>query len=142
MTEVIRPKVGVGLLLLKGDKVLLGKRKGSHGEGEYGGTGGHLEQGETFVDCVLRELLEEAGSNIKITTPQLLCVINLRKYLPKHYVDIGMMAEWVGGEPEVTEPHKLESWDWYSLDQLPTPLFGPEEYYLQAYKTGQMHFED
>jgi len=70
-----RPQVGVGLLIVKGNKVLLGKRKGSHGEGEHAGPGGHLELGETIEECVLRELAEEAGPNIKIKNLRFLCLL-------------------------------------------------------------------
>src|SRR3989344_8808484 len=85
------PKVGIGIFLIKDGHILLGRRKGSHGEGEYALPGGHFELGESFEDCVLRELAEEAGSAIKISRPKFLCVTNLRKYAPKHYVDIGML---------------------------------------------------
>ncbi len=135
-----KPKAGIGIFLIKDGQLLLGKRKGSHGAGEYALPGGHIENGETFEDCVLRELAEEAGPEIKIKTPTFLCVTNLRKYLPRHYVDIGMLAEWVSGEPIVTEPDKKEAWDWYGLDKLPKPLFGCTENYIKAYKTGKSYF--
>jgi 8-oxo-dGTP diphosphatase len=45
-----RPKVGIGLLLVRGNDIFLGKRKGSHAEGEYAGSGGHLEGQESFED--------------------------------------------------------------------------------------------
>lgn len=64
--EPERPKVGIGLLLVKDGKILLGKRKGAHRAGEYSGPGGHLELLESFEDCVLRELEEEAGANVKV----------------------------------------------------------------------------
>ena len=35
-----RPKVGLGVMVMKDGKVLLGKRKGSHGAGEYVWPGG------------------------------------------------------------------------------------------------------
>jgi 8-oxo-dGTP diphosphatase len=139
--EEERPKVGIGLLLVKDGKVLLGKRKGSFAAGEYAGVGGHLEHLESFEECILRELAEEAGPDIKVKNLRLLCTCNLRKYAPRHYVDVGMAAEWVSGEPKVMEPNKLESWEWYDLDNLPSPLFGVEPKYLIAYKTGQNYFE-
>lgn len=140
MTE--RPKVGVGLLIVRGNKILLGKRKGSHGEGEYGGTGGHSEHLESFEETALRELLEEAGPDIKVKNMRFLCITNLTAYAPKHYVDVGMVAEWESGEPIVVEPHKLESWGWYSLDEIPEPLFSVEENYILAYKSGQIYFSN
>jgi 8-oxo-dGTP diphosphatase len=41
--EEKRPKVGVGIIVLQEGKVLLGKRKNSHGEGTWAFGGGHLE---------------------------------------------------------------------------------------------------
>ena len=65
-----KPKAGVGIMVLKDGKVLLGKRKGSHGEGEYAFPGGHLEYMESFEDCAKREVREECGVEIE----------NLRSY--------------------------------------------------------------
>jgi 8-oxo-dGTP diphosphatase len=137
-----RPQVGVGLIIIKGNKVLLGKRKGSHGHGEYASTGGHLENGETLEECIMRELREEAGPDIQIKNLRFVRLINLRKYAPKHYIDIGFIAEWKSGEPKVMESDKKESWDWYDMDNLPSPLFGTVEAYIDAYKTGQILFEN
>jgi 8-oxo-dGTP diphosphatase len=137
-----RPQVGVGLIIIKGKKVLLGKRRGSHGHGEYASTGGHLENGETLEECVMRELREEAGPDIQIKNLRFVRLINLRKYAPKHYIDIGFIAEWKSGEPKVMESNKKESWDWYDMDNLPSPLFGTVEAYIDAYKTGQILFEN
>jgi 8-oxo-dGTP diphosphatase len=137
-----RPKVGVGLLLLKNGKILLGKRKGAHGEGEYAGFGGHLEKLESFEEGILRELAEEGGRHIKINNLRFLCVTNLRKYAPKHYIDIGMVAEWESGEPLIMEPDKIEKWEWFDMVNLPSPLFGVIENYVHAYKTGTAYFND
>lgn len=135
-----RPEVGVGLLIVKNDKILLGKRLASHGTGSYGGPGGHLELGESFEDCITREVTEEAGANIRFRNLRFLCLTNMIKY-SKHYVDIGMIAEYDSGEPEVAEPDKLESWNWYDIDQPPTPLFGCVKNYIKAYKIGKVEFE-
>ena len=136
-----RPKVGIGILLIKdGQQILLGKRKGSHGQGEYALPGGHLEHNESFEQCVLRVLKEEAGEDIKVGRPKFLCVTNLRKYPPKHYVDIGMTVEWLSGEARLMEPDKNEGWQWFGLDDLPSPLFGCTENYIDSLRTGQSYF--
>src|SRR5687768_10187999 len=117
-----RPRVGVGVLVMRDGKVLLGKRKGSHGAGEYAYPGGHLEYLERFADCAAREVMEETG--MQIGAVRFLRVMSSRAYAPKHYVDIALLAEWASGEPEVREPDKVESWAWYELAELPSPLFG------------------
>lgn len=131
-------KVGIGLLIIKDGRVLLGKRKNAHGADEYAGPGGHLEYGETAEQTALRELAEECG--IKIKNLRLLCTSDLLTYFPKHYLDIGFAAEWESGEPEVLEPHKLESWNWYDMDDLPDGLFGCVSAYVESYKTGKKYF--
>ena len=60
-----RPKVGVGVIIIKDGKVLLGKRKNAHGEGSWSFPGGHLEFNEELFDCAKREVLEETGIKIK-----------------------------------------------------------------------------
>ncbi len=116
-----RPRVGLGVLVLKQGKLLLGRRSGSHGAGEYASPGGHLEHLESFADCAAREVREETG--LEIGPPRFLRVLNTTRYAPKHYVDLAFVAEWVSGEPEVREPQKVESWAWFPLDALPSPLF-------------------
>lgn len=139
--QAYRPQAGVGLLIIRAGKVLLGQRKGAHGAGEFASTGGHLEPLETFKDAALRELREEAGDKLKVGNLSFLCVTNLTQYAPKHYVDVGMLAEWKAGEPEVKEQDKIVSWDWYDMENLPTPLFGVIPNYIEAYTTGKTYFD-
>jgi 8-oxo-dGTP diphosphatase len=136
--EPVRPKVGIGVLVFKDGKILLGKRKGAHGEGEYAGPGGHLEFGETFEECATREVKEETG--IEIENVRVISLSNLLLWEGKHYVDIGVMADWKSVEPQVLEPERCESWDWYDPLSLPKPLMGNvERYYINAIKEGKMY---
>ncbi|MFO0971554.1 MAG: NUDIX domain-containing protein [Candidatus Saccharimonadales bacterium] len=136
MVEQI-PKIGIGLIVQRGNTILLGQRKGSHGAGEFGGPGGHFEHGESLESSILRELKEEAGPDLRVKDLGLLCITNLTRYMPKHYLDVGMVAEYVDGEPVVMEPDKLTSWGWYDLDNLPSPLFGCVANYVIALKSGK-----
>jgi 8-oxo-dGTP diphosphatase len=140
-TKLDRPAVGLGLLLVKkdpirGDLILLGKRKGSHWEGEFGGPGGHLRPGESLYGCILRELGEEAGSALRVKKLKVLCITNLADREP-HYLDIGLVAEWESGEPMIMEPDKTEAWGWFPLEQLPSPLMSGMANYIRAYKLGE-----
>jgi 8-oxo-dGTP diphosphatase len=134
------PKVGIGVMVIKDGKVLLGKRKGTHGQGEYAWPGGHLEYMESFADCAKREVKEETG--MEITNIRFLRVLNLKDYKPKHYVDIGLAADWASGEPQLCEPDRIESWDWYDIDKLPHPMFVGEITNIEAYKTGKNYFDN
>ena len=135
-------KVGVGLLIVRGHKIVLGRRKAAHGAGSYATAGGHLEFGENIKEGALRELREEMGSQMKVKNIKLLCVATIKEYKPKHYVDIGLVAQWVSGEPLVLEPDKIESWQWFDLDALPSPLFGAIHHYIAAYRRGSVAFID
>jgi len=133
------PRVGVGVMIFKDGKVLMSKRKGSHGAGEYGFPGGHLEILESFEDCAKRETLEECG--LKIKNIKFLYVTNVTKYAPKHYVHIGMVADWESGEPQILEPEKAEGWEWYSLNNLPAgPMFEFCKLSFDAYKTSRHYY--
>lgn len=132
------PKVGVGVMILKEGKVLIGKRKSSHGEGEYSFPGGHLEYMESFEDCARRETFEEAGIKIKNLT--FLHVGNIFTYKPKHYINIVLTAEWESGEPEVKEPEKIENWQWYDMHNIPEPMFKQSALAFNSYKTGQNYY--
>lgn len=136
-----RPMVGVSLLVVKDDTILLSRRKGSHGAGEYATPGGHLELRETPTECAYRELSEECGAQFRVTRPHFLCATNMMEYPPKHYLDVGMISHWVSGEPEVMEPDKAEAWEWHSIDHLPDGLFVAVNSLVTAFHTGQPYFE-
>lgn len=126
-------------MILKDGKVLLGRRKGSHGEGEFAFPGGHLEYRESFADCARREVNEECGVEIDNIRFQFLA--NVIKYAPKHYVHIGLVADWKSGEPRVLESDKYESWGWYDLDDLPQPMFEMCKLAVQSHQTGKNYFD-
>lgn len=45
----------------RGETYVLGCKKRGFGEGKYNGFGGKRDEGETFRQCMVRELMEEAG---------------------------------------------------------------------------------
>jgi len=135
MDETKRPKVGIGVMVMKHGKVLLGKRMGSHGEGEFAWPGGHMEYMESFEEAAKREVREETG--MEIENVLFLRLYNLKEHFPKHYVDVGLIADWKSGEAEVKEPERCSGWDWYSPEKMPEPLFCTINSYLEALRTGR-----
>jgi 8-oxo-dGTP diphosphatase len=133
------PRVGVGVLVVKDGMVLLAQRKGSHGAGEFAFPGGHLEYMEMFEHCARRETREECGIEIGHIRFQFLA--NVKAYAPKHYVHIGLLAEWQSGTPEVLEPEASGPWGWYDVDRLPQPLFEMCRLAIDSYKTGTSYYD-
>lgn len=119
------PKVGVGVLIFNEQKILLGKRKASHGADTWSPPGGHLEYGESFEDCAIREVKEETG--LVLENPEFLAVTNdIFAEENKHYVTIFMCAHFPEGqEIQNLEPEKTSSWEWIAIKKLPQRLFLP-----------------
>ncbi len=129
-------KVGIGVAILKSSdfntQVLLGKRKGSHGEGQWAFPGGKMEHLESFDETALREIAEEVGTGIKVKGLRVCSIINLTEYAPKHYLDVGMVADWVDGDPQVMEPEKCSEWKWFDIGNLPENLFVTVERVIES----------
>jgi 8-oxo-dGTP diphosphatase len=120
--------------------LLLGRRvDDTHGNGEYSCGGGHVEAGENLAESARREIREEWG--IEIDLPRFLCAINLRKYDGLHYVSFGFSANWVAGEPRPETAGEFADHGWYSLEGLPSPLFRPVPFYIEALRGGRAYFE-
>jgi len=124
--------VGVGVVLLKEGKVLLGLRHPDsqkakndlHGEGTWTLPGGKVEFKENLRDTAFREVFEETG--IKIQKESLEIVSISDDILGDvHYVTIGFLAKDFEGKPQVKEPEKIIKWNWFFFENLPTPLFFP-----------------
>jgi 8-oxo-dGTP diphosphatase len=126
-------------MVLKDGKVLMTKRKGAHGEGEFAYPGGHMEYGESFEACAKREVKEETG--IEISNVRFLRLANVKTYSGKHYVDIALGADWLSGEPSLLEPDKAEGWRWYELSDLPSPLFEFCKSAFDSLSTGKNYYD-
>ncbi|PIN09055.1 NAD(+) diphosphatase [Handroanthus impetiginosus] len=132
MSMSSRPKleVGVSTFLLKGNKVLLGRRRfTSVGSGSFSLPGGHLEFGESFELCAVREVKEETGLDIRGL--RFLTVTNdvVSEPKPVQLINVLMCAVLVDPNQKAInlEPEKCDGWDWYDWNDLPRPIFGPVE---------------
>jgi 8-oxo-dGTP diphosphatase len=61
-----RPFVGVGAVIVQDGKVLLVKRKYEPLAGQWSLPGGAVEVGETLEACLVREMLEETGLEVRV----------------------------------------------------------------------------
>lgn len=130
MRTTERPSVGVGVIIVNHGKVLMGKRKGSHGRNSWSFPGGHLELEEPVEDCARREVLEETGVEIKNLRPGPY-TNDIFESEHRHYATLYVVADYDSGEVRVMEPDKCERWDWFAWNELPQPLFLPVQNLLQ-----------
>lgn len=122
--ELPAPRIGVGAVVIRGGRVLLGQRLGSHGAGHWALPGGHLDHGESIEACAARELLEETG--LRIQGARLGPYTNdVFVAEGKHYVTLFVIATCEPGEPALLEPDKCSGWQWFAWSELPKPLFQP-----------------
>lgn len=142
-----KPGVGVGVMILKDNKILLGQRHTDpnkadselHGEGTWTMPGGKLEFQEGLKEATGRELLEETG--IKIGNIELISVSNDR--IPdKHFITIGFLCLDFEGEPKVMEPDEITKWEWFDLGNLPKSLFPPSKKIINNYLSKKIYQDD
>jgi len=117
-----RPLIGISVAIRYGNQVLLGLRNGEHANGMWGFPGGHLEGGESFETCALRETEEETG--IILAGACFLTAMNTIFHREgRHYVCLFVVSDMPKGQkPQVLEPDKCKCWDWFSWHCLPAPL--------------------
>lgn len=123
MTER-RTRVGVGVIVVRDGRVLLGRRRGSHGSGSWAFPGGNLEFGEGVEACARRELSEETGLTLQRVRPAPFTVDHFPDH-DRHYVTLFVQADGVEGTPQNRESERCDGWEWHHWDALPSPLFGP-----------------
>jgi 8-oxo-dGTP diphosphatase len=136
MSESVR--AGVGVMILKDGKVLLGKRNDDsikasselRGEGCWTMPGGKIHFGEKIREAAERELKEETG-----VIADKLKVVSVGNEIVKdaHFVTIGFLCDNFEGEPKTMEPEEITEWKWFPLDKLPNPIFPPSLKLLKNY---------
>jgi len=122
MNKTVR--VGVGVIILRNNRILLGERTGSHGANTWATPGGHLEIGESIEECAKREVFEETGLTVTSIT-KFDFTNDVFEQEGKHYITLFVLASCDEGEAQITEPDKCKQWRWCDVNDLPRPLFLP-----------------
>jgi ADP-ribose pyrophosphatase YjhB (NUDIX family) len=114
------PLVGVGAIIIDGDRVLLAKRSHPPIQGQWSIPGGVLEVGEMVRDAAIREAREETG--LIVEPGELLGVYDriLRdpeKRVQYHYVLIDFLCRAIGGQLQAaTDAAEVR---WFKREELP-----------------------
>lgn len=126
--------VAVSFVLHDGKgKVLLHKRsaKCRDEQGNWDTGGGALEFGESFEECLWREVKEEVCADIMAV--QLLGTLNvLREHsgMPTHWINICYAVKVDPAQAKIGEPDKMDDLQWFTTDALPTPMHTTLQYWV------------
>jgi 8-oxo-dGTP diphosphatase len=110
-------------ILKKGNKILMLRRFNTgYKDGFYSLPAGHVEEGESFIDCLLRESKEEIG--IEIKKENIIETFVIHRYKEEvtennARVDVFFIVEEWEGEIKNLEPHKCDDLSWFDIDVLP-----------------------
>ena len=108
-----RPLLGVGAVVLRGDKVLLVCRAQEPCKGEWTFPGGLVELGETLREAAERETYEETG--IRVRAGEVLEVVDSlvkgsRGRLRFHYSIVDVVCRYMSGSPQQGDDVSEVAW--------------------------------
>ena len=110
------------LILLKDNKILLLRRFNTdYEDGNYSMVAGHVDQNETFTQCIIREAEEEAGILLKPEDIKVVHVMHRNSGTAENNerVDVFFIAQKWSGEIVNKEPHKCDDLSWFDLENIP-----------------------
>ncbi len=137
----MKPGLGVGVMILKDNKVLLGlrnpnKEKASselNGQGTWTMPGGKVEYMEKLVDAAKRELEEE--TSLIANDLKLICISDDMTDTA-HYVTVGFLVNKYSGKIKDMEPETILEWKWFDIDNLPDNMYKPSKKVIEKYLEG------
>ncbi|MDX2027350.1 MAG: NUDIX hydrolase [Alphaproteobacteria bacterium] len=122
-----RPIPAIGIVIWRGDQVLLIRRSKPPWEGEWGLPGGMQQLGETIIEAALREAREETGLDVEplgIITALDGIMHDAKGKVEFHYTIIDVAAESREGEAEARDDaHEVR---WATLDEVERLCGWPE----------------
>lgn len=107
------------LILIREDEILLSRRYNTgYGDGSYNFPAGHLEEGETIKECLVREAKEEVGIDINISDLELVHVMDRNVINNERIAFFFKAKEWKGNLINM-EPEKCDDLKWFKINELP-----------------------
>jgi 8-oxo-dGTP diphosphatase len=123
-------KRGVGVLIERNGKILLGRRCEGWANGTWTLIGGKLSSDENPVDGAKREAKEETGLEID----DLESITKNEDYINgTTYITFGLKPRIIKGEPKAMEPNEIEKWEWFNPKKLPEPMYVPSKKMIEQF---------
>jgi 8-oxo-dGTP diphosphatase len=139
MQERSKTMSSVYCILRKGDEIVMLQRANTGFEdGNYGLVAGHVDEGESLSQALVREVKEESGVDIRVEDAHLVTVMHrARVNRVDFYFEV---TKWVG-EPYNSEPEKCSEVGWYSIKKLPENTIVYIQQALDCYQKGITYSE-
>ncbi|WP_336159919.1 NUDIX domain-containing protein [Amycolatopsis sp. VC5-11] len=125
--------IDVHVLLVRGDDLLLIRRRGDYGGGMWHLPSGKLDPGESLPAAAARETAEEVGVYIEPAVLRHATTVHVADAGPVPRLGVFFEARSWTGEPYNREPDKCSAVEWFPLHNLPDkvipyPLAGIRNY--------------
>ena len=125
-----------------GTKILMHRRENTgYQDGKWDiAASGHVDEGETASQAVVRECKEEIGVDVNAADVEF---IHLSHRLGKErtYYDIYFLVRRYEGEPRIMEALKCSGLAWFALDALPGEMIPCRRDVIEAWRCGEKYSE-
>ena len=107
------PRLAALAVVIRGDDVLLVRRRNPPDAGLWGYPGGHVDLGETVQAAAARELLEETG--VTATPRQMIDALDIIERdesgaVRFHFLLVAVLCDWVAGVPQAADDVHDAAW--------------------------------
>ena len=115
-------RVAVYLIGMQDDKILLAKRKNvEHMNGYWSLVAGHVYEGESSTQAMIREAHEECELTLTEKDLQLIGAMH-QSSPPFDYINFIFFADLSNHNPTNLETQKCEALEFYCIKNLPSPM--------------------
>lgn len=112
-------------------------------DGKYSLPAGHVERGESFSQCLVREVKEEINIDIRTDESDVVHVMHrdAKTEVNNERIDIYWTVKRWNGEIHNPESHKCDDLSWFPLDGLPENTIPYIRHALECIQKGMMYSE-
>lgn len=116
--------------------LLRNKKEKDLNKNKYLGIGGHIEEGETFEESLIREVKEETGLSLRSSSLR-----GLITFINDDYVEIMHLYTSSDFDGEIIECNE-GTLEWVDIDKInELPLWEGDKYFLDLLKKDEKYFE-
>ena len=130
----------LALLCAQNSVLLLHRDQVSYGKNLYGLVGGKVEQGETALQAIQREVKEEVGLDLPLSDFKLVHVLH-RKGTETEFIALCFYADITPLSPVNNEPAKHDHFKFFDKNQLPADMIDAHKQSIEQVSNGSLYSE-